>query len=1012
MQSAELNRQFTLLLVDDNPTNLLLLTKIIELDLPDVRVLTAKSALAGLELSEREQIDGAFIDVQMPQMSGLDMCRHLNENPRTNGIPLVLMTAHLATPELRAEGLAVGAYDFISQPISNIEMLARIKVMLRLCANEKRSQLSNKQLKQQVDDHSLRLRWISGLLISGDGPTVEPDQQLLQHLVAVLPDPASMEDQILFDRLTSDLPLPWRRTLLKISLLNSIPIGLARELSEINNIEAVFEYLHRHELSLMQNVNGEDFLLFKPESRAFLREKAEQELDEKERQQVCLTAADWFQRQGDELAALKCLISAKYYAAVSQMLSQFGLTLFDKCSHSKLAPLIAEIPEDVAAHCGWLAMFKGIHALNQREQESVVWLELAYQLFQDADYSRGQLLALSQQVLLTLYLDGRFERWATRLDLLRQLVAAQDTSLEIVEQLKVSYALGLAELFFGGRLASVEMLLESSLAIAQHHQLMTQQMELSLLRSLLGLQQGRYLVARTALEQGLHFAAKIEKTLEHTALQVVACEVLHAIGDFRGFQRQLQAVKQSCDQDSRQSVFAPLLSYYEASLLLAYGERQRAMELLEVAGMDGVSARAAHVQSRLLQLRGYCQALAGDGALASVNLASALQLREKAGGIFPRIENLLFAAVTSVTLKLFDQAASYLEQGLVESLAVKEERYRAGFYAWAAVVHNNLGQFVEAEAQLRNFLDLVKRQKIDFFWALTPELLTRLTHQVKEKKELVLLQPFLEKYLTVTFGEQNKLIPVLKVYTLGCFQLELEHVSFDFSQVGQASRQIFALLITAPNHSMSLELIMSILWPDSPANKARSSLDTAHSRLRKALEECFGSQVRQNYLVLEKGMLSLRHVRIDKVLVDQMMATARYHLQRGNNWQSELALWKIETIFKGEFLSGFDLVENLLSQREQLNQLRLEQVEMFALLLKTRQQNLEAVKVLHQGLLLDPTRDSLVSQLLAIFREQQDYRSAGVLLERYRAALTKEDYDIDEIAELIDTLGVQWLTLH
>ena len=99
MQITDSDKQFTLLLVDDNPTNLLLLTKIIELDLPDVRVLTAKSAMEGLELSGREQIDGAFIDVQMPHMSGLDMCRHLNDNPRTNGIPLVLMTAHLALSE-------------------------------------------------------------------------------------------------------------------------------------------------------------------------------------------------------------------------------------------------------------------------------------------------------------------------------------------------------------------------------------------------------------------------------------------------------------------------------------------------------------------------------------------------------------------------------------------------------------------------------------------------------------------------------------------------------------------------------------------------------------------------------------------------------------------------------------------------------------------------------------------------------------------------------------------------
>ena len=74
MQTEPLD-QFTLLLVDDNQTNLLLLAKIIEIDLPQVRVLTARSAREGLAICAQEPIDGAFIDVQMPEMSGLEMCR-------------------------------------------------------------------------------------------------------------------------------------------------------------------------------------------------------------------------------------------------------------------------------------------------------------------------------------------------------------------------------------------------------------------------------------------------------------------------------------------------------------------------------------------------------------------------------------------------------------------------------------------------------------------------------------------------------------------------------------------------------------------------------------------------------------------------------------------------------------------------------------------------------------------------------------------------------------------------
>ena len=192
----ETKRQFTLLLVDDNPTNLLLLVKIIELDLPEVRVLTAATAKKGLDLAEQKGIDGAFIDVQMPQMNGLEMCRRLREKPCTATIPLVLMTAHIASPEMRAEGLEVGAYDFISQPISNVEMLARVKVMLRLCESEQLALENSQQLQQQLTEHSDRLRWISGLLISGDGSLVELDQQLLRRLANELPDLEKLDEKL------------------------------------------------------------------------------------------------------------------------------------------------------------------------------------------------------------------------------------------------------------------------------------------------------------------------------------------------------------------------------------------------------------------------------------------------------------------------------------------------------------------------------------------------------------------------------------------------------------------------------------------------------------------------------------------------------------------------------------------------------------------------------------------------------------------------------------------------
>ncbi len=1010
---VETERKFTLLLVDDNPTNLKLLAKIIELDLPEVRVLTARGALEGLDLAEREWIDGAFIDVQMPQMSGLDMCRKLRLNPRTAEIPLVLITAHLASPEMRAEGLAVGAYDFISQPISNVEMLARIKVMLRLCESDRRSARNNRQLQQQLEDHSLRLRWVSGLLLSGNGPLEEPDQLLLKHLAGALPDPVGMDEQLFFEKLVTEFPLPWRRTLLKLALLDSIPLPLARKLSEIADITAVIDYLHRHQLSLMQRRDKEDYLVFSPQVRDLLRLRAAQDLDDPDRHQVYSTAAEWFREQGDFSAVLGCLIPAKQYPAVSQLLSQVGLILLDNNYRSRVLPLVDRIPDDVAAGCGWLSLFRGLNCLQDQSTDADVWLELAYQLFRAGDDARGELLTLAQQVIQTVYLDGYFERWLKRLDLFRALAEEQLASLEAVERLRISYALGLAELFFPGRLERVDRIVTDALAEAQQLGLAEQQQELNLLRALLALHQGRFLVARTALEQGFALVADRDCQLTNGVLQVIACELLHAAGDLSGFRKQQQVLTTYCSRDAQQrTVFAALLGYYAAGLLLAHGQMQRASEVLDLALLDGQAAKHAHLQSRLLQLRGWVKALSGQRAEALEDLEAGLEMRRQAGGNLCRLENLLFAATTCIALREFERAAAYLVEGLNKSLEHKEERFRAGLHAWMAVVMQKAGNAEAVSEHVRHFFELLGRHRATFFWGLVPELLEQMTTLISQRSQLVLLQPLLEKYLLCAFDERGRQIPLLSVHCLGRFQLCLEEQDFDLSQVGQASRQILTFLIVAPNHSLSIELIMGLLWPESPPNKARNNFDAAHSRLRKALEGCFGERIRQDYLVLEKGMLTLCHAQIDSRLFFEVMNMARYHMQRENFWQAEQVLWKMDRLWNGEFLSGYDLDGDLSLQREQLTQLRLEQLGILAQLLQRRRQETEAGKLLQQGLLLDSTQDAMVRQLLSLYQAQQDHRSAGLLLENYRTALQNEDYAAEEIEELMEALGAQWLTLY
>jgi PAS domain S-box-containing protein/putative nucleotidyltransferase with HDIG domain len=147
-----------LLAVDDRPDNLFVLEQLLAAYLPDIKLLAASSAEAGLKLAASEVIDAALIDVQMPGLNGIEMCRLLKADPRTALIHVILVTAHRATSELKAQGLEAGADDFIAKPIDNGELAAKLRVMLRLRAAENALRLERDHLEEAVQESTREFR--------------------------------------------------------------------------------------------------------------------------------------------------------------------------------------------------------------------------------------------------------------------------------------------------------------------------------------------------------------------------------------------------------------------------------------------------------------------------------------------------------------------------------------------------------------------------------------------------------------------------------------------------------------------------------------------------------------------------------------------------------------------------------------------------------------------------------------------------------------------------------------
>jgi diguanylate cyclase (GGDEF)-like protein len=118
-----------ILVVDDNPTNLAVLSQALKEAGYKIRV--AIDGFSALEQVEYEPPDLILLDIQMPGIDGIETCVKLKVNPVTFDIPIIFITASSGTENI-VKGLSVGAVDYITKPFHKEEVLARVKVHLQL----------------------------------------------------------------------------------------------------------------------------------------------------------------------------------------------------------------------------------------------------------------------------------------------------------------------------------------------------------------------------------------------------------------------------------------------------------------------------------------------------------------------------------------------------------------------------------------------------------------------------------------------------------------------------------------------------------------------------------------------------------------------------------------------------------------------------------------------------------------------------------------------------------------
>jgi two-component system NtrC family sensor kinase len=144
---SEIQPNGTILIVDDNSANLGVLSDALSQEGFEVRV--AKSGKMALERVKYALPDLILLDVMMPEIDGFETCRRLQANPETTHIPVIFMTA-LSDTANKVEGFQLGAVDYITKPFQQEEVLARVKLHLKLHVLAEKLEEKNMLLEQKV----------------------------------------------------------------------------------------------------------------------------------------------------------------------------------------------------------------------------------------------------------------------------------------------------------------------------------------------------------------------------------------------------------------------------------------------------------------------------------------------------------------------------------------------------------------------------------------------------------------------------------------------------------------------------------------------------------------------------------------------------------------------------------------------------------------------------------------------------------------------------------------------
>jgi len=152
-----LKKELKILAIDDNQDNLVTLRAVVSDAIPRAMVITAQDGNAGIKLALSENPDVILLDIVMPVLDGLEVCRKLKRDSRISHIPVIMLTALKTDRQTRIKALEAGAESFLVKPLDEVELIAQVKAMAKIKESADLQRLEKSHLASLVSERTLAL---------------------------------------------------------------------------------------------------------------------------------------------------------------------------------------------------------------------------------------------------------------------------------------------------------------------------------------------------------------------------------------------------------------------------------------------------------------------------------------------------------------------------------------------------------------------------------------------------------------------------------------------------------------------------------------------------------------------------------------------------------------------------------------------------------------------------------------------------------------------------------------